>query len=149
MDSPQGRIIHLYADADPPHALVEVASSIRCARCAAGKGCGAGLLAGDERLRQVDARITHKLDLREGDQVTLSLRPDDLLEAAMNAYGMPLLGALVAAGGAYFAGLGDLQAAAATLAGLLGGTALGRRRLRRNDCLRRFTPVVTARLETG
>ena len=149
MDSPEGRIIHLYADAEPPHAVVEVVSSMRCARCAAGKGCGAGLLGGDERPRKVDARIKDELEIHEGDRVRISLQPDDLLEAAKNAYGLPLFGGLLAAGGAYVAGIGDLQAAAATLVGLLGGIVLGRRRLRRKDCLRRFTPVVTARLEAG
>ena len=149
MDSPEGRIIHLYADTEPPHAVVEVVSSMRCARCAAGKGCGAGLLGGDERPRKVDARIKDELEIHEGDRVRISLQPDDLLEAAKNAYGLPLFGGLLAAGGAYVAGIGDLQAAAATLVGLLGGIVLGRRRLRRKDCLRRFTPVVTARLEAG
>jgi sigma-E factor negative regulatory protein RseC len=149
METPQGRIIHLYADAEPPHAVVEVVSSVSCARCAAGKGCGAGLLAGDERLRKVDARIKDRLELREGDRVSITLRPDDLLEAAVSAYGMPLFGGLAAAGGAHLAGLGDLPAAAVTLLGLFAGAVLGRRRLRRKDCLRRFTPVVTARLEGG
>ena len=149
MDSPEGRIIHLYADARPPRAVVEVVSSMRCARCAAGKGCGAGLLGGDERPRKVDARIKDQLEIQEGDRVSISLQPDDLLEAAKNADGLPLLGGLRAAGGAYLAGLGDVPAAGATLLGLLGGFALGRRRLRDKDCLQRFTPVVTARLGTG
>ena len=133
-------------DASPPHAVVEVAASLRCARCASGKGCGAGLLGGDDRPRRVDALIAGGLDVREGDEVRVELAPDSLLHAALIVYGLPLAGAVIGAGIAYLAGGDDLGAAIAALLGLAAGMAAGRRRLRRAACLRRFTPTVTARL---
>ena len=146
MDSPRGRIIELDTDASPPAAVVEVVSAMRCARCAAGKGCGAGVLDGDPRPRRIDARIRDKLDLDVGDQVRVSLSPNDLLQAALTAYGAPLAGAVTFAAIAYLSGFGDLAATVTTLIGLVVGIGVGRWRLRRNACLQRFTPVVTERL---
>ena len=146
MDSPRGRIIEINTDASPPAAVVEVVSAIRCARCAAGKGCGAGVLDGDTRPRRVDARIRGELDLEPGDQVRVSLAPNNLLEAALTAYGAPLAGAVLFAAIAYLLGVGDLAATVVTLAGLVVGIGVGRWRLRRNACLQRFTPVITERL---
>lgn len=146
MESPQGRILSVHDDAMPPHAVVEVAASVRCARCASGKGCGAGLLGGEERSHRVDALIATGLDVREGDEVRIELAPDNLLRAALIVYGWPLVGAVSGAGAAYLAGGGDLGAALAALLGLAAGITAARRRLRRAACLRRFTPTVTARL---
>ena len=149
MDNPQGRILSIHRDKIPPHAVVEVAASLRCARCAAGKGCGAGLLGGDDKPRRVDALITQNLDLVEGDQVAIELAPDNLLRASMIVYGLPLLGAVTGAAGAWLSGAGDLGAAIAALAGIGVGILAGRLRLQRTGCLRTFTPVVTARIATA
>lgn len=146
MENPQGRILSIYPDDTPPHAVVEVAASIRCARCAAGKGCGAGLLGGDERPRRVDALIARDLELGEGDHVRIELAPNNLLRASLIVYGLPLLGALVGAAGAGLSGAGDVSAALAALGGAGIGMLAGRLRLRKNECLRAFTPVVTARI---
>jgi len=149
MDNPQGRILSIHRDKTPPHAVVEVAASHRCARCAAGKGCGAGLLGGDDRPRRVDALITQDLDLVEGDQVAIELAPDNLLRASLIVYGLPLLGAVTGAAGAWLSGAGDLGAAMTALAGVGVGNVAGRLRLQRSRCLRTFTPVVTARIGTA
>ncbi len=146
MDNPQGRILSIHRDETPPHAVVEVAASLRCARCAAGKGCGAGILGGDEKLRRVDALIANDLDVGEGDQVAIELAPNNLLRASSIVYGLPLLGAVGGASGAWLSGLGDLGAAIAALAGVGVGILSGRRHLQRTGCLRTFTPVVTARI---
>lgn len=149
MDNPQGRILSIHRDKTPPHAVVEVAASLRCARCAAGKGCGAGLLGGDDRPRRVDALITQDLDLVEGDQVAIELAPDNLLRASLIVYGLPLLGAVTGAAGAWLSGAGDLGAAVTALVGVGVGIVAGRLRLQRTGCLRTFTPVVTARIATA
>ena len=149
MDNPQGRILSIHRDETPPHAVVEVAASLHCARCAAGKGCGAGLLGGDDRPRRVDALITQDLDLVEGDQVAIELAPDNLLRASLIVYGLPLLGAVTGAAGAWLAGAGDLGAAVTALVGVGVGIMAGRLRLQRAGCLRTFTPVVTARIATA
>lgn len=146
METPQGRILSVQSDAIPPRAVVEVIASISCARCAAGKGCGAGILGGDEKPRRVDALITQGLDLREGDRVQIALAPNDLLRASAIVYGLPLLGAVAGAAGAWWAGLGDLGAAFSALAGVGVGILAGRLRLQRTGCLQTFTPTVTARL---
>jgi positive regulator of sigma E activity len=146
MDNPQGRILSIHRDDTPPHAVIEVAASIRCARCAAGKGCGAGILGGDEKLRRVDALIANDLDVGEGDQVAIELAPNNLLRASSIVYGLPLLGAVGGASGAWALGMGDLGAAIAALSGVGVGILSGRRHLQRTGCLRTFTPVVTARI---
>ena len=146
MDNPQGRILSIHRDESPPHAVVEVAASLRCARCAAGKGCGAGLLGGDPKLRRVDALITQDLDLVEGDQVAIELASDNLLRASVIVYGLPLFGAVTGAAVAWLAGADDLGAAIAALAGVSVGILTGRLRLQRTGCLRTFTPVITSRI---
>ena len=82
MDNPQGRILSIHLDDSPPHAVVEVAASIRCARCAAGKGCGAGLLGGDERPRRVVAVSARVLALGEGGRGGVELAPYNLGRAS-------------------------------------------------------------------
>ena len=145
MDSPRGRIIELIPDAEPPRAVIEVVSAMRCPRCVAGKGCGADLLGGDERRRRVDALVPRDLQVRTGDMVWLDLSSQDLLHAAIAAYGAPLAGILVMAGGAYVAALSDLQSILITLFGGFAGAVAGRVYLRRRRCLRRMTPRVAGR----
>ena len=130
----------------PRRAVVEVATALRCARCAAGKGCGAGLIGGGDAPRRVDALVAADLDLRAGDDVLLELSPDRLLHAAWLAYGLPLAGAIAGAALAWFAGAGDPGAAATALGGAALGVGLARLRLRRSGCLQRFTPTIKARL---
>lgn len=146
MDNPQGRILSVYQDDTPPHALVEVAASLRCARCASGKGCGAGLLAGDEKPRRVDALIGHDLQLGEGDRVAIQLSPNNLLRAAWIVYGLPLVSGVAGAVVAWLMGMGDVGASLAAFAGIGAGMLAGRRRLQQSECLRKFTPVVTAKI---
>lgn len=149
MDRPHGRIIELIADAAPRRAVVEVESSMRCPRCAAGKGCGAGLLGGDGRLHRIAAVIPDDLELQPGDSVRLELAPRDLLQAATLAYGAPLVGVLAFAGAATIADLGDLPAVLLTLLGGIVGFATGRARLRGRECRLRLTPTVAGRLAAG
>lgn len=76
----------------------------------------------------------------------LELAPHNLLRASLLVYGLPLLGAVAGAAGAWILGTGDLGAAIATLAGAGVGILAGRLRLQRTGCLRDFTPVVTTRI---
>ena len=149
MQHPEGQVLSIDARSDPAHALVEVAAAFRCERCASGKGCGAGLLAGDEAPRRIDALVARQLDLHVGDRVRLELAGNNVLRAAGLVYGLPLSGALVGAGLAWWSGAGDAAAAVAAIVGALAGVTAGRRRLRRETCLQQFRPVVIARLEAG
>ena len=146
MENPQGRILSIYPDAAPPYAVVEVVASLRCARCASGKGCGAGILGGNEKLRRVDAMIARGLDVQEGDSVSIALAPNNLLRASLVVYGLPLAGAIAGSAAAWLLGAGDAGAAVLALAGAGLGMSAGRLRLRQAACLREFTPHVTGRL---
>lgn len=146
MESPQGRILSVRQYGSDLRAIVEIEAAVRCARCASGRGCGAGLLGGDERPRQVEATIPRDLDVRQGDTVRIELAADDLMRASLLAYGWPLGGALLGAAVSWTAGFHDSGAAIAALMGALAGFFVGRSSLHKNDCLMRFTPSVIARL---
>lgn len=146
MTHPTGTVRALLPAADGGRVLVDVDAATACARCAAGKGCGAGLLAGPGGRPCVEARVSPGLQLQEGDAVELELGPGDLLRAAAAAYGLPLCGALLFAAAAHGAGLGDAAAAVSALAGLGTGLVAGRRYLARPGCLHRFLPTVTGRV---
>jgi len=149
MDNPRGRVIAVTGFAAAPHALVEVDASINCARCAEGKGCGAGLLGRSSGSRRVEALIAVGLAVGEGDEVRIELAPSNLLQASMIVYGLPLSGAVLGAALAYFSGLGELHAAMAALGGIFAGLTVARLRLQRATCLRQFTPTVVERLPVG
>ena len=146
MDNPQGRIQSLSGGEQGVRAIVGIDVAIACPRCAAGKGCGAGLFADTGRERRVEAAVRPGLQVAEGDLVEVVLAPDNLLRAALIVYGLPMAGAIVGALLAYALSLGDVAAALAALAGLILGLLLGRWRLRQEDCLSRFVPTVDKRL---
>lgn len=140
MTNPQGIIVSVSAG----RAVVSVEGGAVCPRCAEGRGCGAGLYGQSRGGRLVDARIPGGLQVDVGDTVRLVIAPRDLLGASLLAYGLPLagllLGALAAAGMA--SAPGDAVAVALAGLGLGAGLVLGRWRLRRAGCVRRFEPVV-------
>ncbi|NNL62436.1 MAG: SoxR reducing system RseC family protein [Woeseiaceae bacterium] len=146
MDSPQGRILSIHDDREPVCAVVEITAPLRCARCAAGKGCGAGIAGPDGGPRKIEVRLAPGLELRAGDRVRVDVAPADILGASLIVYGLPLAGAVLGAGAAYLANAGDLGAALAALAGIGAGMLVARGRLRRTACPHRFTPIATSRI---
>jgi len=134
--------VSLVTRAGDLHATIAVDVSTACPRCAAGKGCGAGILAAGRITRQVQVPVDPELGLVEGDVVDLTLAPKHILRAAVIVYGLPMLGALAAAATAYAVALGDAGAAVAALVGLACGMLLGRWRLRRTECLQQFVPGI-------
>ncbi|MGI9223748.1 MAG: SoxR reducing system RseC family protein [Woeseiaceae bacterium] len=141
MENPQGRV--LTVDKQALAAVVEIAAAFSCARCAAGKGCGAGLFDSGRQSRRISANIAAGIDVNEGDEVSIELAPRHVLNAALIVYGTPLGGGLVGAILAYALGLGDLYAAIAALAGITAGIAIARRRAAHDLC--QFTPTIVAR----
>lgn len=139
MDHPRGRVLTVRKDT--VSAVVEVATAINCARCAAGKGCGAGLFGG--RRRRIEAHIAAGIDVHEGDEVSVALAPRRLLNAALTVYGLPLGGALLGAVIAYSLGVGDLFAALAGLAGIAAGIVIARRRAASDRCP--LSPTIVAK----
>jgi len=146
MENPNGRVRSLISESDGDRAIVEVDVTVACPRCAAGKGCGAGILGGSGRIRQIEVTVRPELGLCEGDQVEIALPSRDLLHAAAIVYGLPMLGAMFAAGLAFAMSLGDSAAAFWALGGLAVGLLAARWRLRQAACIGRFAPSVEKRL---
>ena len=141
MQTPTGTIVSLTDRAGSLRAVIEVDAAATCPRCAAGKGCGAGILDAGRRTKRVEAVIDPGMRLGEGDHVQLTLAPHSVLRASIIVYGVPLLGAVAGATVAYGFSLGDPAAALAALAGIGAGMLVGRRKLRRKECLREFIPT--------
>ncbi len=143
MDSPVGRIVTV----GPGHATVSVDAAQVCARCAAGKGCGAGLLTGASRLRLIDVDVPPGMDLKPGDDVKLTIAPSHLLHAAVLAYGLPLAGVVIALGIAWIMSrtLNDVLAVVLAICGLVAGALLGRHFLNQHGCLKNLVPTVSER----
>lgn len=145
MDKPSGTVVSLQDRAGVLRATIEVDVAAYCPRCAAGKGCGAGLLAAGNPTRQIEVDLGRGQIPIIGETVHLSLPPSGLLRAAGIAYGIPLLGALCGAGVAFMLAAGDAAAALLSLAGLAAGVVTGRRLLARGTCARQFAPAMERR----
>ena len=143
MTHPQGTIVEIIRDGRGARAIVDVRSEAVCARCAAGRGCGAGVFGASRGTRRLDLAVDDRPALAVGDTVGIELAPGNVLAAALVVYGLPLAGATAGAGLAYGLGLGDAGAALTALGGLCAGALAGRRRLRSAGCLARFTPTLT------
>ena len=132
---------------DNGRATVSVERTVACARCAAGKGCGAGLLGGQRAAARIELPAPEGMRLAVGDRVILELLPADLLEAALLVYGLPLAGVVAALSVGWLIGgaPGDAQAVVLAVAGLLMGLLAGRYRINRNRCLQRFVPKIAMR----
>lgn len=146
MENPRGRIIAVMHSDPAVHALVEVDAAVQCKRCSEGKGCGAGLFGTTPRRRRVEALVRKDISVGEGDEVRIALDPKNVLRASLIVYGLPLGVGVAAAAFAYFAGLGDLSASLAALAGVAAGLLVARSQVRKSGCLREFTPTVVERI---
>ena len=121
---------------------LDVDATLACARCASGKGCGAGYFVRG-RDRELRARLLPGVQVREGQRVQVELAGSNLLRAAVLVYGVPLAGAVAGALLAWTLQAGDLVAAALAIAGIGAGLVVSRLRLRRDHCLQQFTPIIT------
>lgn len=146
MDNPVGKIQSIHETPKGRRLTVAVDAGVACPRCAAGKGCGAGLLGGPEKSRMVEAQAADQLSLSVGDTVRLRLSAANLLSAALIVYGLPLLGVLLGAALSFWLGFGDVAAVVAAITGAVVGAALGRQRLGQSGCLQDFVPQVEERL---
>jgi sigma-E factor negative regulatory protein RseC len=143
MESAVGTIVSITVG----YATVSVDAAFVCARCAAGKGCGAGLLIGSDRTRLIDVQLSPGSSLKAGDKVNLTLAPSNLLRAAFLAYGLPLGGIVIALGVAWFLNhtLDDRSAVLLAIGGLVGGVLFGRHYLNRDGCLKNLVPTISER----
>jgi sigma-E factor negative regulatory protein RseC len=143
MNAPEARVVAAGSNV----ATVSVEAASVCARCAAGRGCGAGLLQ-KGRARLIQVKVADGLVLEPGDCVRLELAPQHLLRAAWLAYGLPLLAMVlsVAAATAVSWPLSDLVVMAFGAVGLGAGLVAGRSILRRDDCLQHLTPLASEKI---
>ena len=144
MQQALGRVIAIQTTTAPRCAEVEVSDTLKCARCASGRGCGAALLGASNKNRRIVARVGPGIELQEGDEVRMELESRRLLRASWLVYGIPLAAALITSAAAHFAGLRDPFTAVAALIGLGAGMGIARSRLRRTTCLEQFTPTIVA-----
>ena len=146
MNDPQGTIVAINRTAGGIRAIVDVEAGAACARCAAGRGCGAGVLSGRAGNSRLEVLVDPDLELAEGDVVGIELPSRDVLGAALTVYGLPLAGAIFGAALAHLATLDDGGSAAMAIGGLFLGVVISRRRLQDASCLARFTPTVSRRV---
>lgn len=146
MEQATGHVIALETGSTSLRAEVEVSAAVACARCASGRGCGAGLLGASEKNRRVHALIAAGVDVHEGDEVRIELSSLQLLRASWLVYGLPLVAAVIATGVAYLVGLDDFYAVVVAVVGMAAGLVVARRQLSSAPCLYRFTPTIVARL---
>lgn len=146
MNNPRGTVVAISRDSGGARAIVEVEAAAVCRRCAAGRGCGAGILSGGSRKKRLEVTLRPDLELAEGDVVGIELAPGNVLWAAVIVYGLPLAGAICGAALAYLVAFGDGGAAAMAIAGLFAGALISRRRLGSESCLARFTPAISQRI---
>ncbi|MFP5304465.1 MAG: SoxR reducing system RseC family protein [Gammaproteobacteria bacterium] len=99
-----------------------------CPRCAAGRGCGGGVLGRLVSRRRPEIRVNGALaGLRSGDTVVVGVDEGALMRASLWVYLVPLLCMLAAGGVAQLVlQAHDLLVAALGLVGLAGGFALTR-----------------------
>jgi sigma-E factor negative regulatory protein RseC len=147
MESPVGKIVSI----GQGKATVEVARTAACPRCAAGKGCGAGLLSGSRRAALLEVPLSPHLKVGEGDQVRLSLEPAHLLRASLLVYGLPLAGIvlMLVAGWLIARPLSDPEAVLYAGIGLAAGFFVGRWQLNRRNCLKQFVPKITEMIDVA
>lgn len=126
-------------------ARVEMADRSACPRCAAGKGCGAGMPGSTRSAVALTVRVAEGLTVAAGDRVTLSLAPADLVRAALFAYGAPLAGLLLFSGSAYLLidPLADALALGFAIFGLLTGGFTGHALARRDGCVSQMSPSIS------
>jgi len=142
MTDSQGTVVEITRDSHGVRAIVAIEAATACARCASGRGCGAGVFTARQGVRRLEVALAAGSGLAEGDVVNIELAPGNVLRAALLVYGLPLAGAAAGAALAFAAALGDAGAAAMALAGLAAGAVAGRRRLRDDACVARFTPTL-------
>ena len=140
MDFPRAQILSVHQG----YAILSVAAGAACPRCAAGKGCGAGLISAADRHREIRVSFADGSQLKAGDRVALAIPAADLLRGAAYAYGLPLAGMVSALAVARLlqGPLTDLAAVLVAAGGLAAAWTVSRISLQRPHCFLRFHPEI-------
>lgn len=136
------------SDIDGVHAWVSCRAQQDCPRCAAGQGCGGGLLGrwlGD-RLHRV--RVVHQGGLSVGDCVVIGLEERMLVRATLIVYGIPLFALFAGAAlGGWLGGGSEAWTVTGGALGLAGGFSWLKWFSRKIRGDRRYQPVVLRRVQ--
>lgn len=90
------------------HAWVEAEPQAACGACAAGRGCGVGLLAKGLGRRPVRLRIRDDFQARVGDRIVIGVSGGTITAAAFLAFLTPIAAMLAATAAARWLGGGEL-----------------------------------------
>ena len=147
MESAIGHIVSMRDET----VTVVVDSPVACRRCAAGNGCGAGILAGLEQTHHIDIARPLGSQFEIGDPVSLCIAPSALLRAALIAYGLPLLALVAGSGVSWMFGMGldDHVAVGTAITCLLLGIMASRRILADDRACAHFVPAIVVRKRGG
>ncbi|MFO7787814.1 MAG: SoxR reducing system RseC family protein [Halospina sp.] len=145
-DERQGEVLECAGQ----RARVRVAPAAGCPRCAAGEGCGQGLLGamrGEPTPGEFWITVPEAERVTPGDRVLLRVAPSALVAGAALVYMVPLLGLVLGAVLAQaLAGGGEGVTTVAGIGGLAAGLLLARYRLRYASRGGRFEPVFVRRV---
>ena len=118
----QGRVVAV----DQGMAEVRLGGTVGCARCDAGKGCGAGVFGRLLKRRPVTIRLDNTVDAGQGQPVMVGIPETLFLRLAARLYLYPLLAGIGgAAVGYHVSTLGNLGPVAADLITLVSGLTSG------------------------
>lgn len=125
-------------------ATVVVTAAPMCPRCAAGRGCGAGIFHSGTNYPSMRIALPPSLRVEVDDEIRLAIDPRKLLLGAGLAYGIPLVAMVVALFVAQwvFGGMGDMGGIVVASGGLLTGMAVSRIYLARKPACKELIPVV-------
>ncbi len=142
MNFPRAKILAVHNS----YAIVSVTPGASCLRCAAGNGCGAGLMSTANRDREIKVPLADGSQFKAGDRVELAIPATGLLRGAVYAYGLPLAGMVLALAIARLmqGALPDLIAVLVAAAGLAAAWAGSRLSLQRAQCFLRFQPEIVS-----
>lgn len=111
-----GRIVR-YDDGQP---VVAVAPAGGCERCAAGQGCGMGILSRWFERGEVEITVAGPAGLQVGQAVRIEIQPSALVGWALLAYGLPLTGFMLGLAAGHWTGSEALALAGGLVGALLG-----------------------------
>lgn len=131
---------------DGTELLLRTGRHATCSGCSLKPGCGQYLLARDRDLLAVTAchadGLTLPQDLREGEQVRITLVEGQLLRLTALFHGLPLAGLLLATLAGTALGLPEGSTILMAGAGLAGGVAVSRLLMRIGRLRRRLSPQI-------
>lgn len=134
---------------EPGYAWVESERRSGCSHCTSSDRCGVSSLGKLFAIRKQRIRLPDPLGVRTGEDVVLGLSEQRLVAAAAVAYMLPLCSMIGTALFGASLGYGQGAVALASLAGLVGGLWLVKRRSVGGQASARYQPVILGHQPLG